>query len=86
MANTEDEKKAKAKSYNQAYYKENRESILEGKKEQRNTKCCDERKKQLEDWVIDFHNRENPFFPFNFNYKPKKDWITKLPPKPYFKD
>ena len=81
-----DEKKAKSKAYNQTYYKENRDIILEGKKEQRNTKCCDERKKQLEEWVIDFHNRENPFFPFNFNYKPKKDWITKLPPKPYFTD
>jgi hypothetical protein len=81
-----DEKKAKAKAYNQAYYKENRDSILEDKKEQRHTKCSDERKKQLEDWVIDFHNRENPFYPFNHNYKPKKDWITKLPPKPYFSD
>ena len=81
-----DEKKAKAKAYNQAYYKENRDSILEDKKEQRHTKTSDERKKQLEDWVIDFHNRENPFYPFNHNYKPKHLWITKLPPKPYFTD
>ena len=79
-----DTKKAKAKEYNQNYYKENRETILEGKKEQRQTKCCDERKKQLEEWVIDFHNREDGFYPFNHNYKPKHLWITKLPPKPYF--
>jgi len=81
-----DEKKAKAKAYNQTYYKENRDIILEGKKEQRQTKCSDERKKQLEDWVIDFHNREDGFYPFNHNYKPKHLWITKLPPKPYFSD
>jgi hypothetical protein len=81
-----EEKKAKAKEYNQAYYKENRESILEGKKEQRHTKCDDERKKQLEEWVIDFLNREDGFSPFNHNYKPKKDWIYSLPPKPYFTD
>jgi hypothetical protein len=81
-----DTKKAKAKEYNQNYYKENRETILEGKKEQRQTKYCDERKKQLEEWVIDFHNREDGFYPFNFKYKPKHLWITKLPPKPYFSD
>lgn len=79
-------KKIRAKEYNQNYYKENRESILEGKKEQRQTKCYDERKKQLEEWVIDFLNREDGFYPFNHNYKPKEEWITKLPPKPYFKD
>ena len=81
-----EDKKAKAKSYNQTYYKENRETILEGKKEQRELKCNDERKKQLEEWVIYFHNREDGFSPFNHNYKPKKDWITSLPPKPYFTD
>jgi hypothetical protein len=78
-----EEKKAKAKSYNQTYYKENRETILEGKKEQREFKCSGERKKQLEEWVIDFHNREDGFSPFNHNYKPKHLWITVLPPKPY---
>ena len=77
-------KKAKAKAYNQAYYKENRESILEDKKQQRENKTADDRKKQLTDWVIDFHNREDGFYPFNHNYKPKHLWITTLPPKPYF--
>jgi len=86
MANIVDEKKIKAKEYNQAYYKENRESILEDKKAQRQNKYGDERKKQIEEWIIDFHNRENPFYPFNFKYKPKEEWITKLPPKPYFSD
>ena len=79
-------KKAKAKAYNQAYYKDNRESILEDKKQKRENKTSNDRKKQLEEWVIDFHNRESPFFPFNHNYKPKSQWITTLPPKPYFKD
>jgi hypothetical protein len=83
MANIE-EKKIKAKEYNQAYYKENRESILEDKKAQRQNKYGDERKKQIEEWIIDFHNREDGFYPFNHNYKPKEEWITTLPPKPYF--
>ena len=68
-------KKAKAKAYNQAYYTENRETILEDKKEQRQNKCYDERKKQLEEWIIDFHNREDGFSPFNHNYKPKEEWV-----------
>ncbi len=79
-----EEKKIKAKEYNQAYYKENRESILEDKKAQRQNKYGDERKKQIEEWIIDFHNREDGFYPFNHNYKPKEEWITTLPPKPYF--
>lgn len=74
-------KKAKAKAYNQAYYAENRESILEDKKAQRQGKCYDERKKELEIWCLDFLNREDGFYPFNHNYKPKEQWITKLPPK-----
>jgi hypothetical protein len=74
-------KKAKAKEYNQNYYKENRKTILEDKKNQREDKCLAERKQQLEDWVIDFLNREDGFYPFNHNYKPKEEWITKLPLK-----
>jgi hypothetical protein len=81
-----DDKKAKAKEYNQNYYKENRETILEGKKAQRQNKCEDERKKEIDTWIIDFLNREDGFYPFNHNYKPKKDWITKVPERPFFKD
>lgn len=79
-------KKAKAKAYNQAYYKDNRDSILEDKKQQRENKTANDRKLQLELWIIDFHNRIDGFCPFNHEYKPKHLWITKLPPKPYFKD
>jgi hypothetical protein len=79
-----EDKKIKSKAYNQAYYKENRETILLDKKSQREDKQNEDRKKQLEEWVIDFHNREDGFYPFNHNYKPKEQWITKLPPKPYF--
>jgi hypothetical protein len=45
MANEVVIKKIKAKEYNQAYYKENRETILEDKKAQRQNKCYDERKR-----------------------------------------
>ena len=76
------DKKLKAKEYNQTYYKENRETILLDKKTQREDKQYGDRKKQLEEWVIDFLNREDGFSPFNHNYKPKEEWITKLPPKP----
>jgi len=64
-----DEKKIKAKEYNSKYYKMNRTSILQTKKEQRDEKSLEERQEELAVWREKIKKLVNPFNPFDYSVK-----------------
>lgn len=72
-----DEKKVKAKAYNSQYYKTNRSSILQTKKEQRDEKSLEERQIELAEWRKKINNLLNPFNPFDYRKKVVENVLDK---------
>lgn len=72
-----DEKKVKAKEYNSKYYKTNRSSILQTKKEQRDEKSLEERQIELAEWRKKINNLLNPFNPFDYRKKVVENVLDK---------